>query len=114
MLSTAVGFIAGIILNYVLSLIWVFKSAKENNRGKTVGAFLIFVIIGVIGLLLTMAGMYSGCMLVGEDYYMFVKVFVTGVVLIWNYAARKIFIFKDDKKAWTEKQQSSSERGPQD
>lgn len=112
-LATAAGFIAGLILNYVLSLLWVFKSAKENGKGKTVGAFIIFAVIGVIGLLLTEGGMHFGCMLVGEKNYMLVKIFVTGVVLIWNYAARKIFIFKDDKKVWTEKQQSSSEQGRQ-
>lgn len=112
-LATAAGFIAGLILNYILSLVWVFKSAKENNKGKTVSAFMIFTVIGVIGLLLTEAGMHFGCMLAGEKYYMLVRIFVTGVVLIWNYAARKIFIFKDDRKAWTKKQQSSSEPGQQ-
>lgn len=111
--ATAAGFIAGLILNYILSLIWVFRSAKESKKGKTVGAFIIFTVIGVIGLLLTEGGMNLGCMLIGEDNYMLVKIFVTGVVLIWNYAARKIFIFKDDRKEWTEKQQSSSEPGRQ-
>lgn len=112
-LATAAGFIAGLILNYILSLVWVFKSAKESNKGKSVGAFVIFAVIGIIGLLLTEGGMHFGCMLAGEKYYMFVRILVTGVVLIWNYAARKIFIFKDKSKEWTEKQQSSSERGLQ-
>ena len=93
-LATTVGFTAGLIYNYILSLVWVFKSAKERNKGKTLGAFLVFVVIGVIGLLLTIGGMELGCNLVGEQYYMYVKIFVTGVVLIWNYAARKLLIFK--------------------
>ena len=93
-LATAVGFTAGLIYNYILSLVWVFKSAKERNKGKTLGAFLIFVVIGVIGLLLTIGGMELGCSLVGEQNYMYVKIFVTGIVLIWNYAARKLLIFK--------------------
>ena len=93
-LATAVGFTAGLIYNYILSLVWVFKSAKERNKGKTLGAFLMFVVIGVIGLLLTIGGMELGCSLVGEQNYMYVKIFVTGIVLIWNYAARKLLIFK--------------------
>lgn len=93
-LATAVGFTAGLIYNYILSLVWVFKSAKERNKGKTLGAFLIFVVIGVVGLLLTIGGMELGCSLVGEQNYMYVKILVTGVVLIWNYAARKLLIFK--------------------
>ena len=112
-LSTAAGFILGLIFNYILSLLWVFKSAQQQNKGKTVGAFLIFTMIGVVGLLLTEGGMELGTRWVGKEYYMIVKIFVAGVVLIWNYVARKILIFKDDKKVCTEKQPSSSEQGPQ-
>ena len=112
-LATAAGFILGLIFNYILSLIWVFKSAKQQNKGKTVGAFLIFAVIGVIGLLLTEVGMEFGTRWVGEKYYMVVKIFVAGVVLIWNYVARKILIFKDDTKECKERQPSSSEQGPQ-
>jgi len=112
-LATAAGFILGLIFNYILSLIWVFKSAKQQNKGKTVGAFLIFAVIGVIGLLLTEVGMEFGTRWVGEKYYMVVKIFVAGVVLIWNYVARKILIFKDEPRACKEKQPSSSEQDPQ-
>lgn len=112
-LATAAGFVLGLALNYILSLLWVFSSAKQSNKGKTVGAFVIFAVIGVIGFILTELGMHFGVALVGQPYYMLVKIFVTGVVLIWNYAARKILIFKDDKKPCTEKQPSSSEPDPQ-
>lgn len=98
LLATAAGFILGLVFNYILSLIWVFKSAKQSNKGKTVGAFLIFAIVGIIGLLLTEAGMELGTRWVGQQYYMVVKIFVAGVVLIWNYAARKILIFREEKR----------------
>lgn len=92
-LATGIAFIVGLIYNYILSLVWVFKSAKERNKGKTLGAFLIFAIIGVIGLALTEGGMYVGYDLLHIDP-MVVKIFVAAVVLIWNYAARKLLIFK--------------------
>jgi putative flippase GtrA len=92
-LATAIGFIAGLIYNYILSLVWVFKSARERNKGKTLSAFLIFAVIGVIGLLLTEGGMYIGYDLLLIDP-MIVKIFVAAVVLVWNYAARKLLIFK--------------------
>jgi len=79
-----------------------------------VGAFVVFAVIGVIGLLLTEAGMEFGVRWVGQSYYMVVKIFVAGVVLIWNYVARKILIFKDDKTVCKEKQPSSSEQDPRD
>lgn len=111
-LATALGFLAGLAYNYVLSLVWVFQSAKDQKKGRTVGAFLIFSIIGVIGLLLTEGGMYLGYQLL-HIHYMIVKLFVAAVVLLWNYGARKILIFKDDQSACNKKQPSSSEQDQQ-
>lgn len=110
--ATAVGFIAGLVYNYILSLVFVFKSAKDQNKGKTVGAFLIFAIIGVIGLLLSEAGMYLIYDLLRVNEYI-ARVLVAGAVTVFNYGARKILIFKDDTKACKEKQPSSSEQDPQ-
>ena len=92
-ISTALGFVGGLIYNYVLSLLYVFESAKENHKGKDIRSFIIFTIIGVVGLILTELGMYVGVELFAINY-LIVKVFVAGVVLIWNYGIRKILIFK--------------------
>lgn len=92
-IATALGFIAGLVYNYILSLLFVFESAKTGKKGRTAGAFLLFAVIGVIGLLLTEAGMYAGYQLL-HIHYMIVKIFVAAVVLIWNYAARKLLIFR--------------------
>ena len=93
-LATALGFLAGLTYNYILSLAWVFRGAKERNQGKSVGGFLLFAIIGVIGLLLTEGGMYIGYQLL-QIHYMIVKLFVAAFVLLWNYGARKLLIFRD-------------------
>jgi putative flippase GtrA len=92
-IATAFGFIAGLIYNYILSLVFVFKSAREQDKGKTAGAIFMFALIGVIGFLLTEGGMYLGCQLLRINY-LIVKIFVAGLVLIWNYAGRKLLIFK--------------------
>lgn len=94
LISTALGFIVGLIFNYILSILFVFEKSKEKVKGKQIKAFTIFAIIGVIGLLLTELGMYAGIELFGENAYIFIKIFVAGVVLIWNYTARKITIFR--------------------
>ena len=92
-LATAAGFITGLAVNYILSITFVFKSAKEQNKGKTVGAFLLFAVIGVIGLLLSEGGMYLFFDLAGI-HFMLAKIIVTGIVLLWNYIARKLLIFQ--------------------
>ena len=92
-IATAIGFIAGLIVNYILSLVFVFKSARGTQVGRSVGAFLIFAVIGIIGLGLTELGMYIGTEKLGL-HYLLVKFVVTGIVLMWNYLGRKILIFK--------------------
>lgn len=39
-ISTALGFLAGLIFNYIFSLTFVFKSAKKENKGKNIFSFL--------------------------------------------------------------------------
>ena len=52
-ISIALGFIAGLIFNYIFSIIFVFKDVKDKNSGKTISAFMIFAVIGIIGLGMT-------------------------------------------------------------
>ncbi len=112
-LATTVGFILGLIVNYTLSLKMVFTQAKDQGKGRDTKSFIIFAIIGIIGLGLTQLGMYLGCELLKpqldncftyigdlihhdfvEHGYLLVKCIITAVVLLWNYAARKIIIFR--------------------
>lgn len=91
--ATSAGFTAGLIYNYILSIVFVFKSAEDKVKGGQLKSFIIFTVIGIIGLLLTELGMYVGTSLVSIKYYLIIKAFVAGVVLVWNYVARKILIF---------------------
>jgi len=94
-ISTALGFTAGLLVNYILSLMFVFVSAKGTNKGRKPIDIILFAVIGLIGLFLSELGMFVGVKLLGL-YYLIVKSIVTLVVLIWNYLARKFLIF--DKK----------------
>ena len=100
LISTAIGFIVGLVFNYILSNLYVFKKIDNKVKKQPVRSFIIFAIIGIIGLILTEIGMYAGVKLCGQNYYMFVKVVVATVVLLWNYIARKVFIFKGEE-LWT-------------
>lgn len=89
---TALGFVAGLAVNYILSLVFVFKQKNNKNSGKSVAGFLIFAVVGLIGLGLTELGMYIGVQVWGW-HVLITKVLVAGIVLVWNYAGRKIFVF---------------------
>jgi putative flippase GtrA len=97
-LATACGFIAGLIANYILSIIFVFNNDKQKSKNNA-KAFLIYVIVGVIGFALTEFGMHLGKAIFDKSYdtYMpLVKVVVAGIVLVWNYIGRKIFVYKGE------------------
>ncbi len=91
--STVCGFLAGLVVNYILSLVFVFTQAKNRRKGRSIGAFLCFGIIGALGLLWTELGMWLGVAVLQFDYR-FVKLFVTAAVLLWNYLGRKLIIFR--------------------
>lgn len=93
--SVAFGFLAGLTVNYILSLIVVFRSPEQRKRGKRVTAFITFALVGLVGLGLTELGMYIGVKIVGSQglWYLLIKCFVAGIVLIWNYTGKKILVF---------------------
>ena len=91
-LGTAAGFIVGTIVNYCISKRFVFS--KDTSRTKnTFLEFLIYAIIGFLGLLLTEIGMYLGVELLLINYAV-TKIFVASMVLLWNFLARRFLVYK--------------------
>lgn len=90
--GAACGFAVGLLTNYVLSVAWVFS---ERNVADRKLEFLIFALVGVLGLGLTEGIMWCGVEQFGIDYRL-VKLFAVGVVLVWNFAARKFLLFREE------------------
>ncbi|MBP0984557.1 MAG: GtrA family protein [Oscillospiraceae bacterium] len=97
MLSAAAGFVTGLVTNYVLSLVFVFRKTENSGNGKNLSAFIIFTVIGLIGLGLTELIMYLGTELLHISY-LFVKIAAAAIVLVWNYVGRKLLIFNKKGK----------------
>ena len=94
-ISVAVGFVVGLVVNFVLSNRFVFKSEEQKERGKTAGAFFLYVLVGVIGFGLTELLTLLGTRLIGDQgiWYILLTCVVKGIVLIWNYIGRKILVY---------------------
>ena len=90
LLSATISFILGLITNYLLSISWVFNNHTMGNRWAE---FLVFAIIGVIGLGLNALIMYVCTDKMGI-HYMVSKIISTVIVFFWNFFARKIVLFK--------------------
>lgn len=89
LLSAGIAFIIGLTVNYLLSISYVF-----NTQRKTEGwiEFIVFAIIGIVGLGLNELIMWCGCDLLGW-HYMVVKLISTGAVFFWNFLVRKFVLF---------------------
>ncbi len=106
-LATALGFCAGLIVNWILSIKFVFQQVSNEEQAKSKKSFVIFTVIGIIGLIITEIGVlglvatlpditiFNRDNLFGTEWKKWVaKIIMTVIVLIWNYVGRKLIIFK--------------------
>lgn len=91
LLAAVVGFVAGLTVNFILSKMFVFAAEKAN--ASAAGEFIIYGVIGVIGLGMTEVIMYYFTDKLSL-YFMLSKVIATLVVFIWNFAARKLILYR--------------------
>lgn len=93
LVSNCLSFIISVIVNYILSMKFVFKSVNNNK----VFDFIIFIVLSIIGL-----GLNSLIMFICTDYigiyYMISKIGATGVVMVFNFISRKVVYERDLSK----------------
>ncbi len=90
LLANVIAFAIGVSVNYVLSVRWVFSSRVIDSK---IIEFLIFVIIGMAGLGISEASIYIGVDIV-HFHYTTAKLVAIACALMWNFAARKLLLFR--------------------
>ncbi|MBQ9853839.1 MAG: GtrA family protein [Bacilli bacterium] len=85
-ISNIVSFSAGLIVNYILSKCFVFKTNSLN----VIFEFIIYLIIGVLGLIIDTVILWFLTSKF-KIYYMISKIISTIITFIWNFLSRKIF-----------------------
>lgn len=88
LLSAAFSFTLSVIINYIMSIYWVFDSANKKNR-KTI---IIFIGSSIVGLLLNQILMYFCVQKIFLDYRV-AKIISTIIVMIWNYIAKRKAVY---------------------
>ncbi len=93
LVSAGIAFLFGLIVNYFLSVKWVFNSRVMENVWLE---FILFTLIGLVGLGLNELFLYilTDIFLI---YYLISKLITTFIVYFWNFFARKIFLFNKQK-----------------
>lgn len=101
LVSKFFGFVISAVINYILSIKFVFTQKKEMNKNKE---FIGFFVLSVIGLLINevvmficIDGIYMHMAVLQEllSYEWMVSVasiIATGVVMVYNFISRKIFL----------------------
>lgn len=87
--ATVIGFISAVLVNYILSSVFVFK---YGNVGKSKSGFVKFMIFSAIGLGLTSLGSWIGYDLLNGNIWI-VKLIVQLIVFVYNFVTRRLFIF---------------------
>lgn len=88
LLSSGISFGVSVVVNYFLSMRFVFTSKEKNSKAKE---FVIFVVLSVMGLLLTIVLMRLSVENLGF-HYMQSKIVITGIVMAFNFVTRKVFL----------------------
>jgi putative flippase GtrA len=88
-LAASISFIAGLFVNYVLSIFWVFQNSRFTNRWYE---FALFAVIGIVGLGFTDLILWVLTTGLGL-FYVLSKIIATVVVYFWNFGIRKKFVF---------------------
>lgn len=83
------GFVLATLLNYLLSIRWVFTSGARFGRGMEIASVYG---VSLVGLLL-----HAMVLIVAVESLtlppLVAKVLATGLVFFWNFAARRYFVF---------------------
>ncbi len=101
MVSKFIGFVISAVVNYILSIKFVFTQKKKMNKGKE---FTVFIILSAIGLLLNEIILFICIDIIHansitlqsyisqETMLSLSALLATGVVMVYNFISRKLFL----------------------
>lgn len=90
--ANTAGFVIGVYINYTLSTIFVFK----GQSSKTWVEFIIFTIIGIVGLAVSNATLYATIDILGLTSGIS-KIIAICSAFFWNFFVRKFILFNRRK-----------------
>ena len=101
LISKFLGFVISAVVNYILSIKFVFTKKKEMDKKKE---FTVFIILSSFGLLINEVVMYV-CMdgiyvnngflqeaVTREMMVSLSSIVATGIVMVYNFISRKLFL----------------------
>ena len=87
-LSSAISFSASVVVNYILSMRFVFNGKEDMSRFQEMAVFLA---LSLVGLMLNQMIMWIAVEFFGM-FYMIAKILSTMLVTTYNFVSRKMFL----------------------
>lgn len=89
--AVALSFLCGLIVNYVLSIFFVFVGIGKDHTHSI--KFSVYFTVAVFGLAFTEGFMFllDG---VFELHYMLSKILTTIIVFLWNFGSKKLILYR--------------------
>ena len=91
------GLVAGLVLNYAMSILWVFTACTRILEKRKLAEFTLFALVGIAGVGINQLLMYLMVDGLGLNE-MLSKMVAAVLVLMWNFGARKLILFKKREK----------------
>lgn len=88
---TAIAFISGVLVTYLLSTNWVFDAHRFKHRSTEI---VIFIFIALVGLTLTELLMWLFAHKI-DIHYLLSKLIASIIVFVWNFTAKKYILFHE-------------------
>ena len=88
LMSAGISFSVSVLVNYVLSLKFVFETGDKRNK---LVEFLTFLVMSIGGLGINQFVMWV-CVEKFGIYYLVAKIIATAIVMVYNFITRKLFL----------------------
>lgn len=90
LVSSGISFTVSVVINYLLSMRYVFKAKQNDNKFKE---FVLFVIMSIVGLGINQLVMWFTVEKLGIMYQIS-KIGATAIVMVYNFISRKSILEK--------------------
>ena len=89
--AAAIGFVAGGLVAYLLSVRFIFRYRRVQDRRIEA---VTFIALGLIGLVVNLGGMWLGVEVLSL-HYVVAKVAAAGLSFVTNYGLRRLMLFTE-------------------
>ena len=92
-IATILAFLCGTTANYFLGKSMTFKNYKKSKKD----VYAVFT-VSAVGLILNVILMRILIEVIHVPIEMIAKIISTGIVFMWNYISRRLFVYKEEVK----------------